>query len=335
MVRHEGATAAESVTLPVTAIIVSYGSASVLPGCISALQEHLAPDQLLVIDNASTDRSAVVARERDAEVIVSQVNRGFGAGCNLGAKFARNDLLLFLNPDVYITSVDLIELQKLSDRRPLGLIAPRYLLAPDSLHHEPGARRSMPWPWHVAREALGPIVPREISSRLRSRPVRPGRGSWLSGAVLLTSRAEFLEVGGFNERLFLYYEDQELSGRYAEHGLPLSVTSGIRGRHARGGSSGAEPRLRRVSTGASAMSSIEFVGINNGPLAGRCAWALYHGLRRCATIVVKLASKGPVSARSARKEHELRSTQSAAAKLLDAQTPHYPLVKTLARGSHR
>src|SRR5205085_2911540 len=109
--------------------------------------------------------------------------------------------------------------------------------------------------------------------------------------LLLCARTEFLKLGGFDERLFLYYEDQELSRRYVKHGLPLSVTDVVTGQHVRGRSSGAEPRLRRVPTGASAMSSIEFVGINHGPLAGRCAWRLYHGLRRCATIVVKLTRR--------------------------------------------
>jgi GT2 family glycosyltransferase len=325
----------ESVTLPITAIVVSYNSVSVLPTCISALREHLVPDQVLVVDNASTDRSSDVAREQGAEVIVSHANHGFGAGCNLGAKSARNELLLFVNPDVCIMFVDHVELEKLRQRRPLGLIAPRQLLAQDALHYEPGVRRSVPWPCYVAREALGPVVPRQISGRLRAPPASPGRRSWLSGALLLCARSEFLKLGGFDERLFLYYEDQELSRRYVKHELPLLVTDVVTGRHMRGGSSGAEPHLRRVPTGASAMSSIEFVGINHGLRAGRCAWALYHALRQCAKLVVTLTAKGPLSTQSSRKHEELRSTQSAAAMLLEGHTPHYPLVKMLARGSHR
>jgi N-acetylglucosaminyl-diphospho-decaprenol L-rhamnosyltransferase len=322
-------------TLPVTAIIVSYNSASVLPACIGALRKHLTPDQLLVVDNASTDRSAGVASEHGAELIVSRVNQGFGGGCNLGARSARNDLLLFVNPDVCIISVDPMKVQTLTERRPLGLVAPRELLAEDAAHHVPSVRRIVPWPFRVACEALGPIVPREISSRLRTPPGSPRRRSWLSGAVLFSARSEFLDLGGFDERLFLYYEDQELSGRYVKHGLPLSVTDAVAGRHMRGGSSGAEGRLRPIPRAASAMSSIELVGINHGPHVARRAWALYEGLRRCATIVVNLTAKGPLSARSARKQDELRSTRSAAAVLLEGRAPHYPLVKILARGSER
>jgi N-acetylglucosaminyl-diphospho-decaprenol L-rhamnosyltransferase len=326
-----GAHAAVDVTLPVTAIVVSHNSSSVLPSCIGALAEQLAPEQLLVVDNASTDGSDRVAGQYGAEVIVSPVNQGFGAGCNLGARRASRELLLFLNPDVCVTSVDRVGLQKLIERRPLGLVAPRELLADNAVSYEPGLRRSVPWPCNVAREALGPLVPREISSWLRPSHASPGRRSWLSGALLLCARTEFLKVGGFDERLFLYYEDQELSRRYVMHGLPLSVTDVVSGRHLRGGSSGADSGPRRVANGASAMSAIEFVGISHGPLAGRCAWGLYHGLRRCAAVLVKLAGRGPVAARSARKERELCSTQSAAVELLKEDTRHYPLVKALAR----
>src|SRR2546423_1213032 len=105
-------------SLPLTAIIVSYNSASVLPACISALRMHLAPEQLLVVDNASSDGSASVASEHGADVIVSHANQGFGAGCNVGARSATNDVVLFINPDVCITSVDTVKLQKLAERRP-------------------------------------------------------------------------------------------------------------------------------------------------------------------------------------------------------------------------
>jgi GT2 family glycosyltransferase len=323
------------VTLPVTAIIVSHNSASALPACIGGLRRHLAPEQVLVIDNASTDTSVAVASMHGAEVIVSHVNQGFGAGCNLGAEFARNDLLLFINPDVCIMSVGSKELRQLTERRPLGLIAPQELVAQDMVQREPAMRTRVPWPFHVAREALGPVLPHEIAGRLSARATCAARRAWLSGALLLSARNEFLELGGFNERLFMYYEDRELSARYVKAGLPLTVTSAVSARHIRGASAGHGDRLRRVPTGASAMSSIEVVGINHGPLAGRCAWALYHGLQRCALLAVWLTAKGPLSARSARKRDELHSTQRAAAILLQAETPHYPLVKTFARGRKR
>ena len=327
------------VTSSITAIVVSYNSAEVLPGCIEGLRNGLPPDQVLVVDNASSDKSVQVARGLGADVIANGVNVGFGAGCNRGAQAAKCDILLFVNPDVRIESVDLRRLNEITTRGPLGLIGPRALLTVDAEHEEPSLRRSLPWPCNVAREALGPILPHEVSGRHLPSPFpslrTSSRRSWLWGALLLCARAEFLDVGGFDERFFLYYEDQELSRRYARHGLPLRITDAISARHVGGGSSGAPGSPRSISRGASAMSSIELVGIVHGPRTARCAWWLYRGLRRCVSALVWLASRGPLSNRGARKQHELRSTRSAVATLLGDPSSHYLLVKTLARRSHR
>ena len=319
-------------TLPITVIIVSYNSAAVLPVCIEALHEHISPAQLLVVDNVSTDTSVAVAREHGAEVIVNSVNGGFGAGCNRGARSARSDLLLFVNPDVRLTSVDGVRLREFASRKPLGLIAPRTLRAENPRDGASTLRKVTPWPCFVAREALGPVFPRETSRGLSTSLDSPGRRSWLSGALLLCARSEFLGLGGFDERLFLYYEDQELSRRYAEHGLPLSVTDAIAGRHVGGGSSGVKHNRRPIPRAASAISSIELVGIMHGPHAARRAWRLYRWLHQCAAAVTWLTARGPLSTRSAQKRDELRSTQSAIVELLTASDSCYPVVKSLARG---
>ncbi len=321
-------------TLPITAIIVSYNSVAVLPPCIDAIQEHLAPDQLLVVDNASSDASAATARALGAEVITSHVNAGFGAACNLGARSARNDMLMFVNPDVCITAVDAARLNELAASRPFGLLAPRALLAEDARNRELCMRRILPWPCNVAREALGPVLPREVTLRLHAAINSPGKRSWLSGALLICERIEFLKIGGFDESIFLYYEDQELSRRYTRYGLPLSVTDAIAGHHIGGGSTGGKGASRAIPRGASAMSSIELVGITHGPHVARYAWWLYRCLQRCAIAIAWLNSKGPLSSRSVRKLGELRCTELAITVLLEGSSSHYPVVKALV-GSRR
>jgi len=321
------------VTSSITAIVVSYNSAEVLPGCIEALREGLAPDQVLVVDNASGDKSVAVAHDLEADVIANRVNVGFGAGCNIGAQEANCELLLFVNPDVRIESVDSTKLSELTSLRPFGLLAPRALLTTDSEHEDPSRRRILPWPCDIVREALGPVLPHEISDRLFALLARPGKQSWLSGALLFAARHEFLGIGGFDERLFLYYEDQELSRRYARQGIPLTTTDAIAARHVRGGSSNAIGTLRPVPRAASAISSIELAGIMHGTRAARCAWWLYRALSRLAATLVCLASRGPLATRGLRKRDELRGTAYAAVRLLEEPSPHYPLVKMLARRS--
>jgi len=316
----------------ITAIVVSYNSVAMLPRCVGALREHLAPEQVLVVDNASTDASVDVARGLGTDVIANRVNLGYGTACNIAARQASTDLLLFINPDVCITSVDMAKLSQIATRRPLGLVAPRVLLAADSGHEEFSTRRVMPWPCNIAREALGPVLPRKIARRLFTLIDTPGAHSWLSAALLLCARTEFLALGGFDERFFLYYEDQELSRRYEAHRLPLSVTDAINGQHVRGGSSATHDVARSIPCAASAMSSVELVSIVHGQRSGRLAWALYGGFRRCASGVARLMAWGPLPARGTRKLSELYGTQDAIRMLVEGSRFHYPHVKELTRG---
>src|SRR4051812_8218504 len=81
-------------------IIVAYDSESVLPATLAALQGQMEPgDELVVVDNASRDGSATVARAAGATVIAMGHNAGFAAGCRAGADATRAPLLFFCNPD--------------------------------------------------------------------------------------------------------------------------------------------------------------------------------------------------------------------------------------------
>jgi hypothetical protein len=299
-------------TLAITAIVVSYNSAAVLVECICALREHLGVDQVIVVDNASLDESVVVARGLGAEVIANRSNIGFGAACNLGVRAATHEVVMFVNPDVCITSADRKALSEFAARTPLGLVAPRALVVGEPGHEELGLRQVLPC--HRGG-ALG----------------LPGSQRWLSGALLIVARSEFIGLGGFDERLFLYYEDMELSRRYLNSGFPISVTDAITGRHALGGSSGPTDAPSATVSAASAMSSIEVVGIIHGFRSARCAWILYRDARRLATVLLWLAARGPLSARGQRKLREFRSTQAAATALLANSVCHYPLVKTFSQ----
>jgi len=86
------------------------------------------PCELIVVDNASEDasRDEVAKRFPRARIIANDSNLGFAAACNLGAKKATTEYLLFLNPDVQIDQDAVGKLQQVLDsRRDAGLVAGR------------------------------------------------------------------------------------------------------------------------------------------------------------------------------------------------------------------
>lgn len=89
-------------------VIVNWNSGSLLRECISSIAcagtSRLRIDRVVVVDNASTDGSAhdVNGSGLPLTTIFNGENEGFSAACNRGARGSRADILLFLNPDVYL-----------------------------------------------------------------------------------------------------------------------------------------------------------------------------------------------------------------------------------------
>lgn len=175
-------------TLPdrqVSLIIINYNGADLLPACIESALPTLGPrDEIIVVDNASTDDSrAVLACYADAVTAVPLPrNIGFGRACNLGVAAARGDLLVFLNPDVTFPAGWLEPLvaagQSAAD---IGLLCPATI--------RPGG-----------------ALPQQTSSHIEDRGMLPG-------CCLMIRRDVWHELGGFDETFFLYWEDTELCWR--------------------------------------------------------------------------------------------------------------------------
>ena len=93
-------------TPPVTLCIVNYNGERYLPRTLEAVRgSSLAFDEILLVDDASPDRSVALVRESWPEVTVlaRATNGGPGAARNAGYAAARNDLILFIDNDVALT----------------------------------------------------------------------------------------------------------------------------------------------------------------------------------------------------------------------------------------
>ncbi len=83
----------------ISVIIPAYNAARTLPDCLTALKtQKLAPDEIIVVDDGSTDGTVQAARENGAQV-VTQSHQGPGAARNAGIRQAKGDLLLFTDAD--------------------------------------------------------------------------------------------------------------------------------------------------------------------------------------------------------------------------------------------
>jgi N-acetylglucosaminyl-diphospho-decaprenol L-rhamnosyltransferase len=248
----------------ISAVIVTYNSETWVEACIRSLQNALPDAEVIVVDNASGDDTpaAVRAISPGTRVIESAENLGFGLACNAGAEAATGSHVLFLNPDAVVTSVDAQELDRVLSAHPFGLVAPEFEGESDR------RRRENSWRAEYFSHTFEALRPQ--GWRLRDRRYREKDVAWVSGGMLLASREEFLELGGFDPRFFLYYEDRDLSHRYRSAGLPIRTTRAIRGRHA-GGTSSVTDELRSGPMAWSLLGWLEYIWIHDGERSARLA----------------------------------------------------------------
>jgi N-acetylglucosaminyl-diphospho-decaprenol L-rhamnosyltransferase len=259
------------------------------------VQDALPHAEIVVVDNGSRDETvhAIRAAAPEARVIENDENVGFGRACNAGAEAARGSHVLFLNPDIVVTAVRQHRLRELLTTRPFGLVAP-------DLEGEVDRRRAEnPWTREFLAHTLEVFRPREWQRPSRRHRVED---AWVSGAMLLASREEFLELGGFDPRFFLYYEDRDLSRRYRTASL-VRATEAISGRHAPGTSSASDGQ-RAEPMAWSLLGWIQHICIHDGEgTARRAARATLTTLR-----VLRLAAHALASlpwARARRKARQL------------------------------
>jgi N-acetylglucosaminyl-diphospho-decaprenol L-rhamnosyltransferase len=226
----------------VHAVVVSYRSAETLRGCVAPLAA-MPSVAVTVVDNASPDDSAATVADLDIELIRAPRNGGFSYGCNLGAAGASAPYLLFLNPDARIDAAALATLGAvLRDDPATGLVGPRILDDDGSLSY---SLRRFPRLRSTYAQALflHRLWPRAPWTDELIRDHAPynhaGTAEWISGACMLVRRSAYVEIGGFDERFFLYCEDADLCRRLWQAGHAVRFEPRAEVGHVGGASSGA------------------------------------------------------------------------------------------------
>ena len=188
-------------------IIVNYNAGEKLLRCLSGVVTSTAANtEIIVVDNASTDNAADVIELDFPQVILirSETNLGFGAGCNLAARRAVGTHLVFLNPDTTVEDGWLGALiRPLQQDASVGLVTGKIVLA-----SEPSRINTCGNTVHITGIAMcrGLGLPRdEMNDQAEVAAV--------SGAAFAIRRPLFALLDGFDEAMFLYMEDTDLSWR--------------------------------------------------------------------------------------------------------------------------
>jgi O-antigen biosynthesis protein len=198
----------------VSVVIPSHNAAAFLAMAVdSVLAQDPPPLEVIVVDDASTDGSADVARAYGGQVrvIAFDSNRGGGAARNAGAAAAGGDALMFLDADDEVAPGTLVALAATLAERPEGIAV-------------------CPWKRLRLQDGRWTRVP---AGRPYMRPGADPLRSWLEGAwvptcALLWSRVAFEASGGWSEAL-AQNQDGDVAMRAFTRGVGVAVAAGGEG----------------------------------------------------------------------------------------------------------
>ncbi len=235
-----------------------------LPRTLQSLRAQTQRLEVVVVDNGSTDGSAAAARADFPEVTLLELgeNIGFGPALNRAVATHPADGIVLLNSDVECEpgfcaellaglddGVEMVAAVLLQEREPglidsAGVVADHTLMGFDYLHGEPVAALA------GAADPLGP-----------------------TGGAGLYRRSAWERVGGFDERMFLYYEDLDLALRIAAGVGRCRLAGEARALHAYSPGLGAASGAKYARTGWSRGYMLRRYGVMRDPALALRAFA--------------------------------------------------------------
>lgn len=234
-------------------VIVNYNAGAYLARCVSSVVQNAGGLELdvLVIDNASRDGSAQVAKsaQPDIRVTMNPTNRGLSAAWNQGAEDTDSRWILFLNPDAEVWAGTLGGFVKVGEERPDAAVLGPVVRNADGTMYESG--RVFPTVTQAVGHAfIGAFAPRNRFTRAYRQSgwdrMSEREVDWVSGAAMLVRRDAFEAVGRFDERFFLYGEELDLATRLREAGWKVVYTPELEIVHEGAVSTGRSARMHRM-----------------------------------------------------------------------------------------
>lgn len=217
----------EQTTQPgVSVVVLSYNSAKYLPVCLEELARSRGANlEVIVVDNASRDESATIARSHPAvdKLLALESNLGCAGGNNAGWREATKPIVVFLNPDCVVERDSIRAMADVLNSEPQVGITGAKLYYPNT---------------HKIQHFGGVLHPNAMAEHPEVNELDEGQFTgdrdcdYVTGAFVAVRRAEIEALGGFDEEFFpAYYEESDLCHRLRASGKCVRLVARAIGYH--------------------------------------------------------------------------------------------------------
>lgn len=227
-------------------IIVSWNTRNLLKGCLASIYQGTVglAFEVWVVDNNSIDGSVAMVRSDfpSVKIISNQENIGFATANNQAIKKSIGEYILLLNSDTVVYNGAVGQMVQFMDEHPDAGAATGRLLLPD------GTAQSYiygndPTLSYLIRRNLTKIIKKRDLHNWDSHEVLEVQ--WVTGAFMMVRRAVIDKVGGLDENIFMYFEDNEWCYRMRQQGWKVYYNPKVEIAHLAGQSFGQQDEARK------------------------------------------------------------------------------------------
>lgn len=201
--------------MDVSFVIINYRSREFLGHCVESILKHAQSFsfEIIIVNNDEKPLEKILG-SNNIKIIEHNINRGFAHASNFGANKAIGKILFFLNSDTEILNSNIQDILNAFNDPSVGAVAPKLVLSDGS-----------PQPWSAGYEITILDILKNNFGCIKSKGVwlqeKTGTVDWASGAALAVSKEIFKKCGGFDENLFMYFEDVDLCKRIRNVGKKI------------------------------------------------------------------------------------------------------------------
>ena len=187
----------------ISIVIITYNSSNVILDCLKSVYDDAF--EVIVVDNNSKDQTLEIIKNfsNKVKIISLKQNKGYPIACNEGLKTAKAPYTLILNPDIITTKQDILTLlEETKKHQNCAISGPAVYI-----RHDGNGNKGDEIDYYANYSLQKPI----------------NKVNRILGAVMLFNMKHLKQIGLFDENIFMYYEDEEISNRAIKKGYELLV----------------------------------------------------------------------------------------------------------------